>query len=106
MPAFIYYHVIILCPSIMGSDVYLQILRCGYVVIVRDLTGLNVAQLNLTTTKPITINTHINKIRKLERQICVENVDDCVTLQNFGIKGRRGGSLRRHGARVVGRFKF
>jgi len=79
----------------MGSDVYLQILRCGYDVILRDLTGLNVAKLSLKTSQPITINTHVKKIRKLERQICVDDVD-CITLQNFGIKKTgRCASVRR-----------
>jgi len=79
----------------MGSDVYLQILRRGYVVILRDLTGLNVARLSLKTTQPITINTHVKKIRKLERQICVADVHDCNTLQNFGTKTGRCASVRR-----------
>ena len=56
-----------MCPSIMGSEVYWQILRCGYDEILRDLTGLNVAKRSLKTTQPITINTHVKKIRKLER---------------------------------------
>lgn len=70
----------------MGRDAYLQILRRGYVAILRDLTSLNVAELSLKPTQPITINTHVKKIRKLERQICVEDVHDCITLQNFGTK--------------------
>jgi hypothetical protein len=76
--------------------VYLQILRCGHVVILRDLTGLNVAKLSLKTTQSTTINTHVKKIRKLERQICVEDVDDYITLQILSIeKTGRCASVRR-----------